>query len=83
MWEMKKVKQSRKGSKTYSNWMASWREGNKTRRSPITTRLWEACVGVRRGLGGRPSHGCRVSEHGLHSSLVDTALGTMRSRGKS
>ena len=28
---MKKVKQSRKGSKTYTYWMASWREGGKTR----------------------------------------------------
>jgi len=28
---MEKVKQSRKGSKTYSYWMASWREGNKAR----------------------------------------------------
>jgi hypothetical protein len=28
---MKKVKQSRKGSKTYNYWMASWREGGKTR----------------------------------------------------
>ena len=31
MWQMKKVKQSRKGSRTYSYWMASWREGGKTR----------------------------------------------------
>ena len=31
MWQMKKVKESRKGSKTYTYWMASWREGNKTR----------------------------------------------------
>ncbi len=31
MWEMEKVKQSRKGSKTYTYWMASWREGGKTR----------------------------------------------------
>ena len=31
VWQMKKVKQSRKGSKTYSYWMASWREGGKTR----------------------------------------------------
>jgi hypothetical protein len=29
---MKKVKQSRKGAKTCSYWMASWREGCKTRR---------------------------------------------------
>ena len=31
VWEMKMVKQSRKGSKTYTYWMASWREGGKTR----------------------------------------------------
>jgi hypothetical protein len=31
VWEMKKVKQSRKGSKTYTYWIASWREGGKTR----------------------------------------------------
>ena len=31
MWEMKKIKQSRKGCKTYSYWMASWRENGKTR----------------------------------------------------
>jgi len=31
VWQMKKVKQTRKGSKTYTYWMASWREGNKTR----------------------------------------------------
>ena len=31
MWETRKVKQSRKGCKTYSYWMASWREGGKTR----------------------------------------------------
>ena len=29
-WQMEKVKQSRKGSKTYTNWMASWREDGKT-----------------------------------------------------
>jgi hypothetical protein len=28
---MKKIKQSRKGSRTYTYWMASWREGGKTR----------------------------------------------------
>jgi hypothetical protein len=31
VWEMKKVKQSRKGSRTYTYWMASWHEGDKTR----------------------------------------------------
>jgi hypothetical protein len=28
---MKKVKQTSKGSRTYSYWMASWREGGRTR----------------------------------------------------
>ena len=31
VWQMEKVKQNRKGPKTYTYWMASWREGNKTR----------------------------------------------------
>jgi len=31
VWEMEKVKLSRKGSKTYTYWMASWREDGKTR----------------------------------------------------
>ena len=29
VWQMEKVKESRKGSKTYTYWMASWREGDK------------------------------------------------------
>jgi hypothetical protein len=33
---MEKVKQSRKGSKTYSYWMASWREDGKTRNVALT-----------------------------------------------
>jgi hypothetical protein len=31
VWQMEKVKQSRKGSRIYTYWMASWREGGKTR----------------------------------------------------
>ena len=31
VWQMEKVKQSRKSSKTYTYWMASWREGDRTR----------------------------------------------------
>jgi len=31
VWQMEKVKQSRKGYRTYSYWMASWREGGRTR----------------------------------------------------
>jgi hypothetical protein len=31
VWQMEKVKQSRKGCRTYTYWMASWREGGKTR----------------------------------------------------
>jgi hypothetical protein len=29
--EMKKIKRSRKGCKTYTYWMSSWREVDKTR----------------------------------------------------
>jgi hypothetical protein len=29
VWEMGKVKETKKGSKTYTYWMASWREGEK------------------------------------------------------
>jgi hypothetical protein len=31
VWQMKKIKQSRKGSRTFTYWMASWREDGKTR----------------------------------------------------
>jgi len=31
VWKMEKVKMSKKGPKTYTYWMASWREGDKTR----------------------------------------------------
>jgi hypothetical protein len=31
VWEMEKVKPTHKGSRTYSYWMACWREGGKTR----------------------------------------------------
>jgi hypothetical protein len=31
VWQMEKVKQTRKGSRTYIYWMTSWREGGRTR----------------------------------------------------
>ncbi len=31
VWQMEKVKGTKKGSKTYTYWMASWREDDKTR----------------------------------------------------
>ena len=31
LWKMEKEKRTKKGSKTYTYWMASWREGNKVR----------------------------------------------------
>ncbi len=31
VWKMEKAKQTEKGPKTYAYWMASWREGDKTR----------------------------------------------------
>jgi hypothetical protein len=31
VWKLEKVKRTRKGSKTYTYWMVSWREGDRTR----------------------------------------------------
>jgi len=31
LWQMEKAKTTKKGSKTYLYWMASWREGDKVR----------------------------------------------------
>lgn len=31
VWEMKKVKTTKRGSRTYGYWMATWREGKKVR----------------------------------------------------
>jgi hypothetical protein len=31
VWQMEKVKATKKGSRKYTYWMASWREGDKTR----------------------------------------------------
>jgi hypothetical protein len=31
IWEMEKTKSTKKGSKTYTYWMASWRDGEKVR----------------------------------------------------
>ena len=31
VWKMEKVKKSKKGPETYTYWMASWREGDRTR----------------------------------------------------
>jgi hypothetical protein len=42
VWEMEKVKQSRKGPKTYSYWMACWRDGGKTRALAGSSRKLDA-----------------------------------------
>lgn len=31
IWQMKKAKKGKKGTRIYTYWMASWREGNRTR----------------------------------------------------
>ena len=31
IWQMKKAKEGKKGTQIYTYWMASWREGNRTR----------------------------------------------------
>src|SRR5271157_3964170 len=35
VWELEKEKRTKKGSKTYTYWMASWREGDKVRNAHL------------------------------------------------
>lgn len=35
VWEMDKAKQTKKGVKTYTYWMASWREGDKVKNTHL------------------------------------------------
>ena len=69
VWQMKKVKQSRNGPKTYSYWMASWREGGKTRRPPGA-----AGRGMSRRPGGRPGRGRRRLWATVEQKISDRAL---------
>jgi hypothetical protein len=64
VWGMKKVKQSRKGSKTYTYWMASWREGGKTR---------NVHLGSARKMDGKAA-GERKAEALYDSSLTELNL---------
>jgi len=92
MWEMKKVKQSRKGSKTYSNWMASWREGNKTRNVHLgSTRKMDGEVArrrrwatVRKEIENRACTGIKaLGFEGCTSNVIETVRsGTVRSAAR-
>jgi hypothetical protein len=48
------VKESKKGSKTYTYWMASWREGDKTRNVHLgsTRKMKAEVLGMRELLPG-------------------------------
>jgi hypothetical protein len=66
VWQMKKVKQSRKSSRTYTYWMASWREGGKTRNVHLgSARKMDAEAARRKAREGKAEAlGYRVAEDG-------------------
>jgi hypothetical protein len=52
VWERELVKESKKGSRTYICWMASWREGDKTRNIYLASTQEDGC------------RGCQEEDHG-------------------
>ena len=64
VWQMKKVKQSRKGSKTYSYWMASWRDGGKTRNVHLGSSRKMDGEAARRKARGMKAEGLGYREAG-------------------
>jgi len=62
VWQMKKAKTGKKGTQIYTYWMASWREGDKTRNVHLgscrkvdrETALQKARKAKREALGIRP-----------------------------
>jgi hypothetical protein len=43
LWQMEKVKNTKKGTKSYFYWMATWREGDKVRNVHLGScrRIWD------------------------------------------
>jgi hypothetical protein len=62
VWEMEKTKSTKKGSRTYAYWMASWREGEKvrnvhlgsTRKTDVGAALQKARTMKTEALGIKP-----------------------------
>ena len=64
VWQMEKVKQSRKGSRTYTYWMASWREGGKTRNVHLGSSRKMDAEAARRKARERKAEGLGYREKG-------------------
>ena len=64
VWQMEKIKQSRKGSKTYSYWMASWREDGKTRNVHLGSARKMDAEAARRKARERKAEGLGYHETG-------------------
>jgi hypothetical protein len=69
---MKKVKQSRKGSKTYTYWMASWREGGKTRNVRLgSAGKMDAAEARRKARESKAERwGCRAHNRGFSPCIA-------------
>ena len=52
LWQMKKVKTTKKGSRAYTYWMATWREGGKTRNVHLgSSRKMDAHAALQKARG--------------------------------
>jgi len=52
VWQMEKIKTSRKGSRKYAYWMATWREGGTTRNVHIgSSRKMDARAAMQKAMG--------------------------------
>ena len=52
VWKMEKIKTSKKGSKKYAYWMATWREGGKTRNVYLgSSRKMDAQAALKKARG--------------------------------
>ena len=52
LWQMEKIKSTKKGSKKYTYWMATWREGGKTRNVYLgSSRKMDAQAALKKARG--------------------------------
>ena len=63
VWVMEKVKTTKKGSRTYGYWMASWREGSKVRNVHLGS-----CMKVSREKATEKARAMKAEALGIRSS---------------
>jgi hypothetical protein len=64
VWQRELVKRTRKGSKTYTYWMACWREGDRTRNVHLGSAGKMDAAAARRKARERKAEGLSYNETG-------------------